>query len=213
MPETVSPSPAPAHHVRIRRTKRLLRFMPRRTEFHRYPLVGRFASIARSRAYLWTFRSSPVRRAFYFGSVLSLLPLMGVQLPVGFFLSLLSRCNFMILGALQFITNPFTALPIYGGTFLLGRNLLERVGLDLSAARLPAGWQNQGLGELFGGMALGSALGQALLCLAVGGVISGLILGAFLDAGYLLGVRSGPSTSGTERRSASGSTGGSRPPV
>jgi len=119
----------------------------------------------------------------------------------------------MILGALQFITNPFTALPIYGGTFLLGRNLLERFGLDLSAARLPTGWQDQGLGELFGDRTLGSALGQALLCLAVGGVISGLILGAFLDAGYLLGVRSGPGTSGTERRSASGSTGGSRPPV
>jgi uncharacterized protein (DUF2062 family) len=206
MPETVSASPEPAHHVRIRRTKRLLRYMPRRTEFHRYPIVGRFASLARSRAYLWTFRSSPVRRAFYFGSVLSLLPLMGVQLPVGFVLSLVARCNFMILGALQFITNPFTALPIYGGTFLLGRKILERFGFDLSAARLPSGWQDKGMSELFGGMELGSALGQALLCLAVGGVVSGLVLGALLDAGYLLGARSG-------RRSASSPTGDSRPPL
>lgn len=208
MPETVPPSPvAPSpHHARIRRTKRWLRFMPRRTEFHRYPLVGRFAPMARRRSYLWSFRASPVRRSFYFGSVLSLLPLMGIQLPLGFVVALFSRCNFMILGALQFLTNPFTALPIYGATFLLGRKLLTQAGFEVASARLPPGWQDKGFGELFGHIDLGSAVGQAVLCLVVGGLVSGLVLGALLDAVYLLGARAGA-------QPASGSTGRPQRPL
>jgi len=174
--------------------------MPRRTEFHRYPVVGPFASLARKRAYLWTFRPSGVRRAFYFGSILSLLPLMGVQLPVGFVLSLVVRCNFMILGALQFITNPFTAIPIYGATFLLGRRVLEAAGFDLANVRLPAGWESRGFSEILGELHLGSAIGQAILCLVVGGLLSGLVLGALLDAVYLLGVR-GASVAASPTRS------------
>jgi len=186
-------------HARKRSAKRWLRFMPRRTEFHRYPVVGRFAPLARKRAYLWTFRPSGVRRAFYFGSVLSLLPLMSVQLPVGFVLSILVRCNFMILGALQLITNPFTAIPIYGATFLLGRRVLEAAGFNLAAARLPVGWENQGFIEMFGQLELGSAIGQALLCLTVGGLVSGLVLGALLDAVYLLGIRGGAAAAAPAR--------------
>lgn len=180
--------------------------MPRRTEFHRYPLVGRFAPMARRRSYLWSFRASPVRRSFYFGSVLSLLPLMGIQLPLGFVVALFSRCNFMILGALQFLTNPFTALPIYGATFLLGRKLLTQAGFEVASARLPPGWQDKGFGELFGHIDLGSAVGQAVLCLVVGGLVSGLVLGALLDAVYLLGARAGA-------QPASGSTGRPQRPL
>jgi uncharacterized protein (DUF2062 family) len=110
----------------------------------------------------------------------------------------------MILGALQFITNPFTALPIYGGTFLLGRKLLSQAGFEVASARLPSGWQDKGFGELFGELDLGSAIGQAVLCLVVGGVVSGLVLGALLDAVYLLGARAGthpapPASGSTDR--------------
>ena len=79
---------------------------------HKYPVIGRFAEFARKRAYLWSFKTEDLRPSFYAGSILSLLPLMGVQLPVALILSLALRGNFMVMGGLQFITNPFTAVPV-----------------------------------------------------------------------------------------------------
>lgn len=45
---------------------------------------------------------------------------MGIQTPIALVAALLLRSNFMVLGGLQFITNPFTAAPIYYGTHQLG---------------------------------------------------------------------------------------------
>lgn len=120
--------PEPAHFARMRRVKRLLRFMPRRAVFHRYPLIGRFATLARRRSYLWSFKTAHVRPALYFGSILALLPVMGVQLPLAFGLALLLRCNLMVMGGLQFITNPVTAVPVYGATYWLGKSVIEASG-------------------------------------------------------------------------------------
>ena len=114
------PEPHHERFARLRRVKQVLRFMPRRAMLHKYPLVGRFADAARQRAYLWSLKPESMRPALYAGSILSLLPVMGVQLPLALLLSLLLRANFMVLGGLQFITNPFTAAPIYYATHQLG---------------------------------------------------------------------------------------------
>jgi len=113
---------------RIRRVKQFLRFMPRRAVFHKYPFIGRFAAIARQRSYLWSFKVASVRPALYAGSILSLMPMMGVQLPVAFVLAIVLRCNVMLLGGLQFITNPATAIPVYGATYWLGKQVIDASG-------------------------------------------------------------------------------------
>ncbi len=116
------------HHERIRLTKRILRFMPRRALFHKYPFIGRFAARARKRAYLWSFKSNHVRPALYLGSILACQPVMGVQLPVAFLCALLLRLNVMVFGGLQFVSNPFTAAPLYYGTYKIGLSVIEASG-------------------------------------------------------------------------------------
>lgn len=183
-------------HGRRRRAKKLLRFVPRRAMLHKYPIIGRFAEFARRRSYLWSFRIQHLRPAFYAGSILSLLPVMGVQLPVAFALSLILRGNFMVMGGLQFITNPFTAAPIYYATHQLGAKVIELSGFgrsldvveplsapamegkdreppQLEAARVeppesePVHWTRR--------------VGNAINALVIGGVVAGTLLGALLD--------------------------------
>ncbi len=115
--------------ARIRRAKFWLRYMPRRARFHTYPVVGRFAAFARPRSYLWRFNYPRIRPAFYFGSVLTLIPIPG-QLPLGFLLCLLFRTNFMIMGALQFVSNPATGPFLLYGTYKLGSITLDVTGLS-----------------------------------------------------------------------------------
>lgn len=118
--------------ARIRRAKFWLRFMPRRARFHTYPFVGRFAEFARKRNYLWTFRYPQVRPSLYLGSVLTLIPIPG-QLPIAFVLCLVFRANFMLLGGLQFVSNPATSLPLAIGTYKLGSLVLDVTGLSTHA--------------------------------------------------------------------------------
>ncbi len=115
--------------ARIRRLKLLLRYMPRRARFHTYPLVGRFAAFARKRSYLWTFRYAQIRPSLYLGSILTLIPIPG-QLPIAFFLCLGFRANFMVMGGLQFVSNPVTSLPFFFGTYKLGAAILDITGIS-----------------------------------------------------------------------------------
>jgi uncharacterized protein (DUF2062 family) len=191
----LSPDPSPPHHQARRRARFVLRFMPRRAVFHKYPLIGRFAAVARQRSYLWSFKRVHLRPAFYAGSILSLLPLMGVQLPIALALALLLRVNFMVLGALQFLTNPFTAAPIYYATHHLGRTLIDAAGYGKSLAAIDpvTGLPEDGLDVVLPepGTASASApagdvhwtaqVGDALNALIVGGVVAGLLLGLLLD--------------------------------
>ncbi len=118
--------------ARIRRAKFWLRFMPRRARFHTYPFVGRFAEFARKRNYLWSFRYAQVRPSLYLGSVLTLIPIPG-QLPIAFVLCLVFRTNFMLLGGLQFVSNPATSLPFVVGTYKLGSLVLDVTGISAHA--------------------------------------------------------------------------------
>jgi uncharacterized protein (DUF2062 family) len=117
--------------ARIRRLKLLLRYMPRRARFHTYPLVGRFASFARARSYLWSFRYENIRPSFYLGSILTLIPI-PAQLLISFFLCLGFRANFMVMGGLQFVSNPATSVPFLLGTYKLGSMVLNVTGISAS---------------------------------------------------------------------------------
>lgn len=193
MPAVSPPAPEPPQHVRFRRTKRILRYMPRRAVFHTYPIIGRFAASARQRAFLWSFKSSHVRPAFYAGSILSLLPVMGVQLPLALILALVLRANFMVLGGLQFITNPFTAAPIYYATFKLGESVIQTAGIATAivppprpTATTPAAPRQPP--ELAPAQAttapesrFSARVGDTINALLIGGAISGAVLGAIFD--------------------------------
>ncbi|PJF37773.1 MAG: DUF2062 domain-containing protein, partial [Phototrophicales bacterium] len=99
--------------------------MPRRATLHNYPFIKFFAESARKRAYLWSFRVSEVIPAIYAGSIISFLPLYGIQIPLAFACALLFRANLMILVGLQFITNPVTIVPIYSLEYFLGDMVLK----------------------------------------------------------------------------------------
>lgn len=182
------------HHARIRRLKWWLRLMPRRAVLHRYPFIGRFAHLLRDRFHLWSFRKAHVRPAYYLGSILSFLPVMGIQLPLALVLSLLFRTNFMILGGLQFITNPLTAAPIYYGTYQLGKATIA-----LASPPGPPALESEP--KLREKEAFASALADEVLepadapkpgwksrvrasvdALVVGGAIVGLFVGGVFDA-------------------------------
>jgi uncharacterized protein (DUF2062 family) len=184
--------------ARIRRAKFWLRFMPRRARFHTYPIVGRFAAFARKRSYLWSFRYDQLRPSFYAGSILALMPLYGLQLPLAFLVCLLFRTNFMILGGLQFITNPVTIAPVYYGTYQFGMWVMDSSGFGHSKApaTLPADQplalpgtgleptaadhdelQDPATGE----PRWPSSFGTRVNALILGGLVLGAVLGAALD--------------------------------
>lgn len=113
---------------RIVRVKRLLRWMPRRANVHRYPILKWFARSARKRAFLWSFRTGAAVPAIYAGCVLAFSPLYGAQLPLAFLLALLLRANLPILAGLQVITNPITFIPVYYASYHIGRHVLNLLG-------------------------------------------------------------------------------------
>jgi uncharacterized protein (DUF2062 family) len=192
-------------HERFRIWKKVLRFVPRRTAFHRYPLVGRFAAMARKRAFLWSFKIKHLRPAFYSGSILAVMPVLGVQVPAAFLLALLFRANFMILGGIQFITNPVTAAPIYFATHKLGSQVIEWSGfgggVEVEDAIAPSKVSLIGpnLEPLNGTIEptrkthWSRSVGTAINSLVIGGAIIGTLLGTLLDFSWrLLAERFGP---------------------
>jgi uncharacterized protein (DUF2062 family) len=210
-------------HARFRLWKQVLRFVPRRAAFHRYPLVGRFADLARKRSFLWSFRLPHLRPAFYAGSILAVMPVMGMQLPAAFVLALLLRANFMVLGGLQFITNPVTAAPIYYATYELGKSVVQFVGFgeampveaDIDAITTDA------MGDRFkpaeptvgadGEIHWGRRIGSAINALVIGGALIGTLIGVALDTSWrILTERFGPKH--LHRKKASRSTTPTGPP-
>ncbi|MFP4540019.1 MAG: DUF2062 domain-containing protein [Opitutales bacterium] len=116
---------------RVVRVKRMLRWMPRRANMHRYPVLKWFGVPARQRAELWSFRTRNAVPAIYAGLLLALTPLYGVQLPLSVLLAFWLRANLPILCGIQFITNPLTVFPIYFSAFHIGRITLQLVGLEV----------------------------------------------------------------------------------
>lgn len=178
-------------HQRIRRVKKLMRPLPRRATIHRYPLLKYFKDTARSRAYLWSFRRRHIVRAIYFGSILALLPVYGLQIALAFIIALIGRANLMILCGLQFITNPFTALPIYLLCYRLGNFFLAPFMPGYASVKLvePLPQEDAGLTtilrHLFEGMSTTTAAEKAHVAVYwfLSTSLGGLILGYFLAFG------------------------------
>ena len=115
---------------RIRRVKKWLRPLPRRANIHRYPVLRYFSKAAKKRIYLWSFRSEDVLPSIYVGSVLTFLPIYGLQIPLALLFALILRSNLPVFVGLQLITNPFTVLPIWFALFQIGHHTLSLFGIE-----------------------------------------------------------------------------------
>lgn len=116
------------HRNRVRRTKKWLRLLPRKAQLEKYPILGKFANTARKSAFLWSFRSQEVIPAFFAGWVVSLMPIMGIQIPVAIVCAFLFRANILILTALQMITNPVTVPIIWPTLYKVGQFVVHLLG-------------------------------------------------------------------------------------
>lgn len=112
---------------RIRRLKKILRPLPRRSNVHRYPVLSWFSATARKRMDLWSFRRPEVIPALYAGWILTLMPLYGAQILLAVLAALLFRCNVMILVGLQLVSNPLTVIPLWYVNYLVGDFFLSLV--------------------------------------------------------------------------------------
>ncbi len=114
---------------RIRRVKKWMRPMPRRSNVHRYPVLKWFAGTARRHSYLWSFRTKEMRAAIFVGLIVALMPLVGLQMLIVFFLALWFRANLPVIVALQWISNPLTMGPIYYADYKIGMAIMELLGV------------------------------------------------------------------------------------
>ena len=121
---------------RIRRLKRWMRPLPRRSNIHRYPVLKWFSKFAYDRSYLWSFRSRTIVPALFWGGWIAMLPIVGLQMLVVFFLAIIVRANLPIIIALQWISNPFSMGPIYFADYQIGRIFLHLVGIKYEKNKL-----------------------------------------------------------------------------
>lgn len=168
-----------AYLERKRRIRRILRLLPRRAAMARARLPQWLRSAAQTSWFLWSFRRGPVLRALYFGSVLALLPLFGIQMLLAALVCLGVRANFPVTAALQFITNPFTLVPVYGLTYLVGYTLINAFSGSPDAYDPGAVMAMIAAGEVGGA-------GGVVAALFVGGVVVGLGVALVLDFGWRL---------------------------
>lgn len=174
---------------RTARVKRILRWMPRRATMHRYPILKWFAKSARQRPYLWTFRTNAVIPALYAGCILSFLPLYGVQLALSVTLAFILRANLPILVALQGITNPLTAIPIYFACYQIGRVCLRLFGISpphLNLSEITAVYSSVVTGDWSQSL---SFIFMVLGLMSIGGAMIGVFVATIASVLYRLGAR------------------------
>ena len=128
MNQAESPQGKELRFKRIRRLKKWMRPLPRRSNVHKYPVLKWFSVTAYKRSYLWSFKGDAIKPALFWGMVVSFSPLVGFQMLIVFFLALLVRANLPLIVALQWISNPFTMGPIYFADYKIGRILLDLAG-------------------------------------------------------------------------------------
>jgi glycerate kinase len=129
-PVNVDQSEQEAKFRRIRRLKKWMRPLPRRSNVHRYPVLKWFSKTAYDRSYLWSFKGSAVVPTLFWGIWIAMLPIVGIQMLVAFFVALLVRGNLPLIVALQWISNPFTVPPIYFADYEIGLLILELFGIN-----------------------------------------------------------------------------------
>lgn len=158
---------------RIRRLKKWMRPLPRRSNVHRYPVLKWFSKTAYERSYLWSFRGKTVIPALFWGLWIAMLPVVGLQMLVVFFLAILLRANLPVIVALQWISNPLTMGPIYFADYQIGMTFLHLVGVDYERNKLlkrTYDWSNFSYSDLW-------ALVDTFPPMMIGGSIIGIFLG------------------------------------
>lgn len=177
------------HHRRIRWVKRLLRPLPRRATIHRYPGLGWFAGFARRRAYLWSFRTTAITPALWAGSILTFLPVYGVQIPIACVLSIILRANLPVLVGLQLVTNPITMAPVYFMCFEFGHFFLKMLGV--ATPQLTVGELKGVLDDFLAGNWGTNAhfLAKVFGITTLGGVIFGTFVASISTAVYRVAAR------------------------
>jgi len=143
-------------HARIRRVKQLLKWMPRKGNLERYPVIKWFSKAARKRPYLWSFKVSSCTPAFYFGSVVAFVPLMGVQLILAFVAAIFLRANLPIIVGLQAISNPLTIAFLWPLNFFIGRKIMDFFGIGTELNPIMSGMNATFLGGIVLGLAAGA---------------------------------------------------------
>jgi len=121
---------------RIRRLKKWMRPLPRRSNVHRYPILKWFSKTAYERSYLWSFKGNAVVPALFWGIWIAMLPIVGIQMLVAFLVALIVRANLPLIVALQWISNPFTLAPIYFADYEIGLLILDLFGIDYARNKL-----------------------------------------------------------------------------
>lgn len=168
----------------IRRVKRWLRPLPRRSNIHRYPVLKLFASSARKRPYLWSFRTENALPAIYGGCLLALQPLYGIQILLAVVLAIWLKANLPILFSLQLISNPLTVWPIWFACYEVGRNVLmlfKVEALPLRRYELQVVLDNFASGDWGSNLdRMASVFGVT----ALGATIVGLFFGVVLSIAY-----------------------------
>ena len=158
---------------RIRRLKKWMRPLPRRSNVHRYPVLKWFSGLARRRAFLWSFRSREMVTALFLGLIVAFMPLVGIQMLIVFFIALWFRANLPVIVAVQWVSNPFTMGPIYYADYQIGLAMMELFSIAPEPNPLlqpDYDWAHFELGDLgalldtfppmmLGGLALGSFIG------------------------------------------------------
>jgi uncharacterized protein (DUF2062 family) len=123
------------------------------------------------------------------------MPALGVQLPAAFLLAVLLRLNVMVLGGLQFITNPLTAPALYYGTYRLGKVVIDASGFGQSievveeskpyvAPDTPLGKTpppEEVTEDAPFEITWSRRMGTTFNALIIGGVLAGLVAGGVLD--------------------------------
>ncbi len=158
---------------RIRRLKKIMRPLPRRSNVHRYPILKWFSKTAYKRSYLWSFRSREIIPALFIGMWIAMLPIVSIQMLVVFVIALFIRANLPVIVALQWISNPLTMGPIYFADYKIGMEIFRLVGIPYEKNKLlkpDYDWGSFRYSDLF-------ALLDTFPPMMLGGSVIGIFLG------------------------------------
>ncbi len=182
-------------HRRIRWTKRILRYMPRKATVDNYPGLKWCGKYIRKFSFLWSFRVSEASRAFYAGWILTWVPLYGLQITAGTVLAFLLRANYPILIGLQLISNPLTVVPMWYLDYEVANTLLQHTAFYDPSYHGAIGSFMKEVFQLGSGKQtftqfwenirpFGSFLKYAITCFFLGGAIIGTVCAFISDMLY-----------------------------
>ncbi|MDR2779165.1 MAG: DUF2062 domain-containing protein [Puniceicoccales bacterium] len=164
---------------RVRFVKKFLRHMPRKSSIHKYPILNKFASAARKKSYLWSFRVSEVVPAFYIGWIITLMPLPYVaHVIVAFFAALMCRANVAILVFLPILSNVVTFLFFWAVTYKVGVYVIHWLGTGMERLPLLVTFDKHAIRN-YGECAI-----RILATITLGAIILGPLLGAICSEIY-----------------------------